>query len=486
MAQTVLGLGYQYFQLQSPPKKNTNPDSLLAYEASGRKVELSNAVRSIEYFEDILTPSVSMKIEVISTVNIVSELMITGGEMVAMDIQTGSGRFQFGELDANGDIIPGLNELYLYKVSAMDSQRQASKFTLHLVSVEYLRNETTRCKKRYGRDAKKPLPISDIVDELLIDGKLLDTSKEIFTEPTANTYSFMGNARKPLYTIQWLGPKSISKVTSSSGEDGEDATTNGKAKGTAGFMFYENKAGFNFRSIDSLVSSTQEGMGKSDGKTVNFDIHGTEDQPYEWRGLGAIDSNKLDANFQILNYIVEKNTDVRKALITGMYVNQTQYYNVLTHEMSFYTYNLADEIKDNKLGGQDKIPNVPETDGLISRNMFRISDHGATGQGEDGLEPSGGANAERTDIAKSLARYNLLFTQSLNISIPMNVNMKVGDIIRCSFPRLNAGDAKGQDQNLSGKYLIRALRHHIEANNNVTYLKLIRDSYGLSEPKIAT
>ena len=461
MAQTVLGLGYQYFQLQSPPKKNTNPDSLLAYEASGRKVELSNAVRSIEYFEDILTPSVSMKIEVVSSINIVSELMITGGEMVAMDIETGSGRFQFGELDANGDIIPGLNELYLYKVSAMDSQRQASKFTLHLVSVEYLRNETTRCKKRYGRDAKKPLPISDIVDELLIDGKLLDTSKEIFTEPTANTYSFMGNARKPLYTIQWLGPKSISKVTSSSGEDGEDGSTNAKAKGTAGFMFYENKAGFNFRSIDSLVSSTQEGMGKSDGKTVNFDIHGTEDQPYEWRGLGAIDSNKLDANFQILNYIMEKNTDVRKALITGMYINQTQYYNVLTHEMSFYTYNLADEIKDNKLGGQDRIPNIPETDGSTSRYMFRISDHGVTGQGEDGLEPTGGKNAERTDIAKSLARYNLLFTQSLNISIPMNVNMKVGDIIRCSFPRLNAGDAKGQDQNLSGKYLIRALRHHI-------------------------
>ena len=113
MAQTVLGLGYQYFQLQSPPKKNTNSNSMLANEA-GRKVELSNAVRSIEYFEDILTPSVSMKIEVISSINIVSELMITGGEMVAMDIQTGSGRFQFGELDANGDISPGQNELYVY------------------------------------------------------------------------------------------------------------------------------------------------------------------------------------------------------------------------------------------------------------------------------------------------------------------------------------------------------------------------------------
>ena len=478
MAQTVLGLGYQYFQLQSPPKKNTNPDSLLVNEP-GRKVNLDNACQSIEYFEDILTPSVSMKIEVVSSVNIVSELMITGGEMVAMDIQTGSGRFQFGEIDGNGNIIPGQNELYVYKVSSMDSQRQASKFTLHLVSLEYMKNEITRCKKRYGKDGETPLLISDIVDELLIDSKLLDTSKEIFSEPTSNTYSFMGNSRKPLYTIQWLGPKSISEETKS-GEDGEDGTTNGKAKGTTGFMFYENRAGFNFRSINSLVSSTQEGAKKADGKTVNFSIHGTKKQPYEWRGLGAIDSNKLDANFQILNYVTEKNVDIRKALITGMYVNQTQYFNVLTHEMSFYTYNLADEIGDKKLAGDD-IPNVPQVDGEISRLMYRISDHGNTGQGEDGLEPSGGKNADRTDVAKSMARYNLLFTQSLNISIPMNVNMKAGDIIRCSFPRLNDGEPKEQDPNLSGKYLIRALRHHIQTNSNVTYLKLIRDSYGVSE-----
>ena len=68
----------------------------------------------------------------------------------------------------------------------------------------------------------------------------------------------------------------------------------------------------------------------------------------------------------------------------------------------------------------------------------------------------------------------------------MNVNMKVGDIVVCKFPRLKDGKANEQDQNLSGKYLIRALRHHVEANVNATYLKLIRDSYGFSEPKIAT
>tara|TARA_Y100000114_G_scaffold63925_1_gene58564 strand:+ start:981 stop:2408 length:1428 start_codon:yes stop_codon:yes gene_type:complete len=472
MVQALQGLRYQFCELQS--------------QKTGRKVELSDRITSIEYFEDILVPSISMKMEVISTVNLVSELMITGGEMVVMELETGSGRFKFGEVDGKGNITEGTNELYVYKVSAMDNQRQASKFTLHLVSLEYIRNETTRCMKRYGEDSSTPLLISDIVDEILLD--TLDTSKDLFIEKTSNTYSFMGNMRKPFYTIQWLSPKSIAKGKNAerSGEDGEDGSTNAKANGTAGYLFFENKAGFHFRSIDGLVSSTLESSGSEDGKIISYDTHGTKQQPYEWRGMGAIDSNKLDANYQIINYIVERNTDVRKALITGMYINETQYFNVLTHEMSYYTYNLADEISDKKLGGdevKDNIPAIPEVEVETSRYMYRISDHGSMGQGEDGLEASGGKNAERTDVAKSLARYNLLFTQSLNISIPLNVNIKVGDIMRCRFPNLNQGSSKEEDRNLSGKYLVRALRHHIEPNTNVTYVKLIRDSYGVSESK---
>ena len=104
MAQTLQGLRYRYFQLQSVK--------------SGKKVDLSRATTSIEYFEDILVPSISMKLEVVSTINIVSEIMITGGEMVAIEAETGSGTFQFGELDGNGDIVAGKNELYVYKVSA--------------------------------------------------------------------------------------------------------------------------------------------------------------------------------------------------------------------------------------------------------------------------------------------------------------------------------------------------------------------------------
>ena len=84
MAQALQGLRYNLFELQSP--------------RTGQKVDLSRATTSIEYFEDILVPSISMKLEVTSTINIVSELLITGGEMVVIDAETGSGKFKFGKL----------------------------------------------------------------------------------------------------------------------------------------------------------------------------------------------------------------------------------------------------------------------------------------------------------------------------------------------------------------------------------------------------
>ena len=81
--------------------------------------------------------------------------------------------------------------------------------------------------------------------------------------------------------------------------------------------------------------------------------------------------------------------------------------------------------------------------------------------------------------SKSFARYNLLFTQGLNILIPCNTKLKAGDIIRCLFPELQGGSTKQTDKSRSGLYLIKELRHHFSANQNTTSLKLVRDSYGL-------
>ena len=85
---------------------------------------------------------------------------------------------------------------------------------------------------------------------------------------------------------------------------------------------------------------------------------------------------------------------------------------------------------------------------------------------------------------RSYARNNLLFSQSLNISVPINIDLKVGDIINIEFPLKSDEDPSksskmGSDKtnDLSGKYLISELRHMIGNGKSSTQLQLIRDVF---------
>ena len=448
MAIGVEGLVYQYLQIQS---KN------------GRKLDLSNSVIETDYYEDILQPFVTLKLKITSTYNIVSELPIRSGELVALKYSTPSGTFTLGDLDGNGDIVEESGEMRVYKVSGLDAERQSAFFTLHLISPEYFADRTERCRGKFQYQT-----IDKHVEHIL--KKVIKTKKKCNIDTVINSYSFQGNNRKPFHTLQWLGPKSISSTRS--GSKGEEGTLQGEAYGVAGYLCFENADGFNYKSLESLVAETNVLNGDADKKDVQ---HGT----YSWTGLGGIEQNKPENNVRILNYFLQRNINLKQALTLGVYANQTTFINLQNREVTVYKYNLAEELTE-KLGGDENI-DVPVEQ--ISRFMVKTSDHGFMGVGKKGIEESG---RDRTDDAKSYARYNLLFTQALFIQVPCNTKLKVGDIIRCDFPRLREGKADEVDKSASGKYLIKELCHHFMIAKNVTSMKLIRDSYGFSEPKIPT
>ena len=82
------------------------------------------------------------------------------------------------------------------------------------------------------------------------------------------------------------------------------------------------------------------------------------------------------------------------------------------------------------------------------------------------------------DQAKAISRYNALFSQSLNIQVPCNTNLKIGDVIHVEFPEIKGGASKDIDRSMSGNYLISRLNHHMQPNASFSSLNLIRDSYG--------
>ena len=407
-------------------------------------------ILEFDYYEDVLKQAVTAKMKISSSFSYVNQLPIRGGEKVELNIST-----SFGETVFEGD-----TALYVYKVSDHKTSRMVEECVLHLTTLESFSNQSTRCQKKYNFSG-----IGEHVEDILKN--TLQTKKDFKIEPTANSYTFIGNSKKPFYTLTWLGSKAISQVAEKSGVSGEGKYA--ENKGTAGFLFYENYDGYHFRSIDSLVANTQVQDGKSDLEP-KFE--------YSFKGK-VIEAANIKNNITIIDYSLRKNIDLRGALRVGMYCNQFYYYNTQSNEVSLYNYKLKEEIKNaTKLGNEESITVNSEFADVPTRTMFRTSDHGT-------LNPSGALTESQSDsggdaiLAKSVSRINLLFTQALNILVPLNVRLKVGDLIYCEFPKIEAGQSTEVDDQMSGNYVIREVHHHFVANQNTSSLLLMRDSYGL-------
>ena len=419
------------------------------FSLDGEGFDISK-ILEFDYYEDILKQSVTATMKIASSFSYVNQLPIRGGEKVELNIST-----SFGETKFEGD-----NALYVYKVSDHKTSRMVEECVLHLTTLENFSNQSTRCMKKYNFQGID-VHVKDILENTL------QTKKDFKIEPTANSYTFIGNSKKPFYTLTWLGSKSISQVSEKSGVSGEGKE--GLNKGTAGFLFYENYDGYHFRSIDSLVANTQIQDGKSDAEP-KF--------KYSFKGK-VIEAGNLKNNLTIADYGLRKNIDLRGALKVGMYCNQFYYYNTQSNELSLYNYKLKEEIKNaTKLGTEESITVNSQFADVPTRSMFRTSDHGT-------LNPSGSLTESQSDsggdaiLAKSVSRINLLFTQALNILVPLNVKLKVGDFIYCEFPLIEGGQSSEVDDQMSGNYVIRELHHHFSPNQNTSSLMLMRGSYGL-------
>ncbi len=420
-----------YFGIQSLDGKN--------------KVDITNSLLFFDYFEDLLSPCITAIAQITNSSSLFNILPIRGGEKVAISVDTA-----FGEFLLDGD-----NALYVTKVTGLDAQTPSETFTLHMVSLEALSNETSRCEKKYN-DATIDIHVKDILKNVLNTKKFDNKNIEV----TSNSYSFISNNKKPFHILTWLGPKSVPTTSGGGGTSGEGEYAD--AKGTAGFLFYENKDGFNYRSIDSLVSNTQIQNQSADKEKI---ITYTYTQ--------IIENNNQANEFKILNYGFENNQDLMKALRVGMYANKSYFYDLYSNSLDIYKYVLKDEI-GNKLGN-NSIAVSDEFGDSISRIMVRVSDRGAlNSNGSISNKLRSGA-----DMAKSYSRYNILFTQALNMVVPCNVSLKIGTIINVMLPRIDRTDNKENDDEQSGNYLIKGLRHHFEGGQMITSLRLIRDSYGL-------
>jgi hypothetical protein len=439
-------------------KKSLYDELTLESNDRSRSVGLIGGAILFEYYEDVFSPTITAKMKVVDNGNVIAPqnnqdgdkqsiyngLPLRGGERLSLKIA------------GNSSTNPGLDfskrvEDYFYVSSITDviAETNRESFTLHLVSREAITNETVRVGKKFKVNNK----ISDSVESILRD--YLKTNKIGTIDKSSNRYGFIGNLRKPFTILVWLASKGVPEKSGS---------------GTAGFLFYQTQDGFQFRSIDDLLDQSPK---------ATYTYTQSQDS-YDDKEM------KVNNDFKILNYHVEKNQNLLEKLRLGTYSSQRIFFNPLTgvitepEKTKFKFRNYSD--KTSNLGSDIKLP--PLTEGSSetlgdapTRIITGILDIGTLNS-----DVSTELNADPTEYqSQSLMRYNVLFTQTLNIVIPLNTNLRAGDVIECKFPKITQSDAKEYDTETSGLYMIKELCHHFDVNNSYTSMKLLRDTFGINK-----
>jgi len=434
--------------------KSIYEEAILEANDQSKTVDIKSGIISIDYYEDIFSPTITAKIRVANTGDSISQqpdgipqsiyngLPLRGGERLSLKIAGNSEKNPGLDFSSNSK-----DYLYVSSISDVISETQRETFLLHLVSREAITNETSRVGKKYPTSSTIDASVTDILNNYLKAEKIGTIDK------TQNKYGFIGNLRKPFTLLVWLASKAVPDDTSG------DAT--------AGFVFFQTRDGFQFRSIDKLISSSPSPV-----------------PTYTYTEVNQAGITR-DNDFVILNYLTERNQNLLEKLRLGTYSSYRVFYNPLDFTFTDPkkgTFTIDDYGSGVKNLGQELVlPKISASDGrdlghIPSRFLTQVLDIGTV---EEGVSQDINSDPFKYQ-SQAIMRYNLLFTQTVSMIIPSNTNLKAGDVIKCLFPKISRGDRNEIDQDQSGLYMIKELCHRFDTTGSYTSLKLIRDTFGLT------
>lgn len=375
-----------------------------------------------------MSPFVTGSITISDSISLNSLIPLAGEELIEIDFETPMHQ---------GDQFKYKKSFHLYKMEANENfSMKNAVIQLMFISIDGFTDMNTRISQTFRGS------VSDTVKKLLKTKRGLNTQQNIIVEDTQTFSVHTSNFWNPSQNIMYLAAQAYN------------------SKNNPNFMFYENRDGFNFVSLDKLYEQPVKLDLIRDQKNRDQNDDGTT------RPNAAADYNR------VIDMSTHDFYDYIDRLETGMYGSSIYHYDVQTRKLNFLQRN-------NKLDFKTKLLN--ENDSIIQPTIFLPQAKMLTKIIHRGLYPD--AQFEAYDI--DLRRMSLLKKAEsfkTNIRIYGRANYKVGDIINLKVYANKPTTEKTTDKEMfdpmfTGKYLVSALSHDISNAAHYCNIELIRDSY---------
>lgn len=393
--------------------------------SSGFLQDITKEILAIEIYEDIFSPFTTGKLIVKDAQEITNLLPLVGEEVVRIHVQTPS----LPDKDAYK------NEFYIYKMEdRIKTGNREIAYVLHFISKEAVVDLNKKISKAYSGK------ISDIAKQVITEAIALESTKNANIEETSNITKYVSNYWTPTKNLQYLCDTAVN------------------VEGSPSYVFFENKYGLNFVSLDTLYSKTPLHQ-----KFV-YDNY-SADMPK----TGSSEKN-ISADYQrVLDFHTPQTFDYMHRLKSGMYGVELVTYDLLTKQYSQTAYvpkwDETKHLNEHPLWSKNVISRPRST--FIHDHMYYNN--------FDGFD-------DVTNV-KTVQKRTSLMAQAEAFKVEINVfgrtDYSAGQRVYLEMPRnaqLKKDDPNWEDKVHSGYYLVSAICHSISRESHECTMELIKDS----------
>jgi len=401
--------------------------------------DLSAMFDELNIFDSLLNPCMSGNILIKDAIGLLEKIYLDGSEFINIQITKSK--------DDSLDEITSFNKSFrVYKISDRSPNSMTSEnYILHFISEEYIYSEQQKVEQAFEGNYHQMAGI--VLTKYL---KVPIAEKKVgHIEKTRGLHSIVIPSLSPFDTLNWLAKRSINET------------------GSPDFLFFQNKVGYNFISLSTMLQ--QQPLFR-----VNFSPKNL---------LGEV-SNEL---FGATSVKVLSQFNLPETIKQGMYAGRFVGFDTLTRKIQIKEINFLDMY--NKSNHANKYPNITvykNKDGKDSSSMYKskivvypFQSARANNTWTKENDPKTATLIDDTDnyvYQRKAIIHNLLQTR-IQLTLPGNFVLSSGFNLQLDFPPRNASNqVDGTDESLNGKYIIIAARHMFKQNKHETVLEVATDS----------
>lgn len=399
-------------------------------------LDLKNTFEEISYNEDLFNNSLSGYVYIIESSGLIETAAMNGTEFL---------RLTFSKFGDSNNQIDKLFRVYKVGKRKLEGTMFKESYVLYFCSEELLLSEQYKISKRY-----KDSLISDIVSDVLTNYLKVPSNKSGTIEATYGKYDFIIPTLKPFDAINFVT---------------NYARPNPQNPG-ADMLFYEDKNGFQYRSLQSLMKQTSYYTytykpKNIDSKDLNTDVH------------------------NVLTYEFLDSFDTLNGITSGTFANQLISLNPLTRTKKITNFDYTVYSRQAKLLNShgiidDSTNRKGDNLGQASQSMLKLIFSNFDSESNSYVAGVPGASGNdiyaETFIPYRTAQLGLANYTRLRISVPGDCNLTVGRVLTFNLSSRNLTNKGALDKYYSGNYFITGVRHLIDLTSFRTILEITKES----------